>query len=327
MAAVCSMCSAPLDNKAKCLRCGYDNGATGRSGPRWLNTTPGRLFIGLIVSQGLFYALERLFTGLLLASQGGTSEEVWSNPNNIGWLQLAQLVAVLIGGILAGGGQQNAVTLGAIVGAWNGVLSLLFQQLPPEQLGPVALYSAPVVHAVVALMGAVIGSRIWRPVVTVETTPILGTVAKKAAPPKPMLAGRIAWVRVALGIALAVAGYLYADVVFEKILHWSGGKTGHETSFQDTLIIWELRVLSVVLGGLFAGVITTNGFKQGLLVALGTSVILMGEQMSRPGDLLEAWLIVLLTSFTAAIAGGWFGGALFPPVANYKRRVAASAQA
>ncbi|MFQ3593984.1 MAG: hypothetical protein SNJ82_12460, partial [Gemmataceae bacterium] len=276
MAAVCSMCSAPLDSKGKCLRCGYESKATTRGGgPRWLNTTPGRLFIGLIVSQGLFYAMERLFTGLLLASQGGTVEEIWANSSNVIWLQLAQLLAVLMGGILAGGGQEKPIPLGVMVGAWNGVLSLLFQQLPGELVGPVALYSAPIVHAVVALSGSLIGSRIWRPVVTVEIGPVLGSAAKKAAPPKPVLAGRIAWVRVILGTVLAVSGYLYAELIFEKVLHFSGGKSGYETAFQDTLIIWELRVLAVVLGGLLAGMITTNGLKQGLLVGLGTSVVLM----------------------------------------------------
>jgi hypothetical protein len=327
MAAICSMCSAPLDSKAKCLRCGYENAAKPRGGPRWLNTTSGRLAIGLIVSQGLFYALERLFTGILLASQGGTVEEIWANPANTVWLQLAQLLGVLVGGILAGGSQEKVVPLGCLVGAWNGVLSLLFQQLPADLVGPIALYSAPLVHGVVAVCGALIGARIWRPIVTVETGPVLGSAAKKAAPPKPVLAGRIAWLRVVVGTALAVGGYLYAELIFEKILSLSGGKSGYETAFQDNLIIWQLRVFAGVVGGLIAGMMTTNGFKQGLLVGLGSSVILMGVQISRPGDLLLAWGMVLLISFSAAIAGGWFGGALFPPLDPYRRRTPVSAQA
>jgi hypothetical protein len=288
----------------------------------------GRLCIGLIVSQGLFYALERLLTGILLAAQGGTVEEVWASPANIIWLQVAQLFAVLVGGILAGGGQQSPWSLGAMMGAWNGVLAILFQQLPADIVSPLAYYASPLMHAALALVGAAIGSRIWRPVVVVDPGPILASNIKKPPPPKPMLAGRIAWFRVALGTALAAAGWLYADQIFYKMLEWSGGKLGTDGSIQDVFIIWEIRIFAVLLGGAFAGAMTTNGLKQGLLVALAASILLVGVQSTRKGDLLEAGAIILLSTFASAVAGGWFGGTLFPPVSKYNpRRAMASAQA
>src|SRR5689334_15245860 len=143
MPAACPQCGNVHDNAGPCPRCGSTGpartGGSGGLGPRWLHTVTGRLIIGLIVSQGLFYALERLLTGVLLAIKGGTAQELWAEPENLIYLQTAQLIAALVGGILAGGGQEGALSVGAVVGAWNGVLAILFRQAPPELLGPYAL--------------------------------------------------------------------------------------------------------------------------------------------------------------------------------------------
>src|SRR5687767_3558090 len=128
MSLVCSRCSHVFENVSSCPRCGArvpvrdDDGPAPARGPRWQQTAWGRVLIGLILSQGLFYGLRRLTTGLQLATEEGGGEAMWSDVQNLLVLQGIQLLGVLIGGALAGGGQRSGLFLGAVVGAWNGVL-------------------------------------------------------------------------------------------------------------------------------------------------------------------------------------------------------------
>jgi hypothetical protein len=326
MPGACPLCGNVYDKAGPCPRCGGAAAPPG-VGPRWLHTIGGRLFIGLIVSQGLFYALERLLTGVLLAFQGGTAQELWGDPTNTIYLQAAQLLAIVIGGAMAGGGQAGALSLGAIVGAWNGVLAILFRQVPPHLLGSFALYTSPLMHAAMAAVGAAIGAWVWRPVNDGDTEPVLAP-SKKPKPTRPMFDGRIAWLRVAVGTLLAVLGTLYAADAFKKLLDLSGGKLGTDSTLQDRIIVWELRAMALLLGGFVAGSMTANGLKQGLIVAIAASTILIGIQTTKPGDVVEAVAVILISTFALGLVGGWFGGALFPPVSNYNaRRAAAAAQA
>src|SRR5262245_45241120 len=118
MSAVCSRCSHAFADASACPRCGApvavrDPGPTPPGhGPRWQQTTWGRIAIGLILSQGLFYGLRHLTTGLLLATAEGTDEAMWSDMRNLIILQAIQLFGVLIGGGLAGGGQRSGFFLG-----------------------------------------------------------------------------------------------------------------------------------------------------------------------------------------------------------------------
>ena len=91
----------------------------------------------------------------------------------------------------------------------------------------------------------------------------------------------------------------------------------------------HLRIgLCTLLAGFLAGAMTTNGLKQGLVVAVAASTVLIGIQTTKRGDLVEAAAVILVSTFGLGVLGGWFGGALFPPVSNYNpRRAAAAAQA
>src|SRR5262245_23969165 len=127
MSAVCSRCSHVFDYASTCPRCGAPAPAqdllpTPAHGPRWQQTAWGRIMIGLILSQGLFYGLRYLTTGLLLVALDSSADEMWTDVRNLLILQALQLFGVVVGGMLAGGGQRNGLFVGAIVGAWNGVL-------------------------------------------------------------------------------------------------------------------------------------------------------------------------------------------------------------
>ena len=74
MPVVCSRCSNLFDLGQPCPRCGApspallsDTASVSGHGPRWQQTIFGRILIGLVLAQGLFYGLRHLLTGFVLA--------------------------------------------------------------------------------------------------------------------------------------------------------------------------------------------------------------------------------------------------------------------
>jgi hypothetical protein len=290
--------------------------------PQWQQTGWGRALIGLVVSQGLYYGLRQLLTACLLAAQGGTSEALWLWAPNVIALGALQLFAVLAGGMLAGGGQQGGISHGAIAGAWNGVLAVALQQLPGDTLGTSALYALPAAHAVVGAIGGLIGVVVWRPVTLhAELEPVQRKKAKRAA--KPILAGPVAWLRVLAGSALAVLGTLYAGWLLDWMAVASRGQLATTSSMQDNVLTWELRAISLLVGGAFAGALTRNGLKQGLFVGLVTTSALTVIQTARGELTFELALFTSVSALSLGLAGGWFGGQILPPVVQGYRRISA----
>jgi hypothetical protein len=285
---------------------------------RWQQTPWGRILIGLMLAQGLFYGLRHLLTGVLLAINGGSAEETWGNVHNLLLLQAVQGLSLFLGGVLAGGGQRSALVLGAVVGVWNGVLAVLLEQNPVQGLGMVSLSGQPLLHSAFAAVGGCVGGLIWRPL------PAPGE-SRPAAPRKPAprraspFAGQVAWVRVAVGIAVAVAGSLSATLLFQKMLDLSAGRLGTTEELHDRIITWEIKALAVLVGAALAGATTPNGLKQGLVVGLGSTVTLLGVQRVPTANWFTFAGLTLLSSLSLALAGGWFGGQLFPPVARLDR--------
>lgn len=325
MSAVCTSCANVYEGGASCPRCGAtpSSGPTPGTVPGWQQTIWGRGLIGLVVGQGLFYGLKQLLTGAMLAIQGGSAEELWADPSNVLVLLGIQLFAMLCGGVMAGGGQQGGLSIGAIVGAWNGVLAVVLQQVPPGALGPMGLYVLPVAHGVVGGLGGLIGAWIWAPLPVAVGPDLAGP--RKAAPrrEKPWLAGPVAWLRVVIGSALAVAGALYAGKLLDLIADLSNGRYGTVTDLQDSIITWQARALSLLLGGAFAGAFTSNGLKQGLVVGILSSLVLVGIQPAPKEHWLELTALTAVGSLSLAAVGGWFGGQFLPPVVDVGRRVSA----
>jgi hypothetical protein len=327
MALVCPRCSNIYDSAAGCPRCGApaplsetDPADLGR-GPRWQQTTWGRILIGLILSQGLFYALRHLLTGALLAYHGGTSQELWEDVRNLLLLQAIQVVSLIAGGMLAGGGQRRGLVLGAVVGTWNGVFSVLLRQNPAQELTMVGLYGQPLLHTAFGAVGGLIGSIIWAPIPNVVLPPDLNPPKKKAKrKPVSPFAGKVAWFRVLAGSAFAVAGTLSATMIFQKVLDVSGGKLGTSHEMQDRLITWEIKALAVILGGMLAGATTPNGLKQGLVVGFAASLVLIGVQAPMTDAWFQVAILIMISTYSLALVGGWFGGQLFPPIVKMDRR-------
>src|SRR5579871_2474068 len=228
MTMVCPQCNNSYEQRLHCPLCGarllfhatrgLNDRTTSRPTP-WRQSPWGRILIGLLLSQGLFYGLRQLVTGVLMVVQGReTVELIWSTAAGILLLQSVRIVALFCGAIFAGSGQRQTIFLGAMIGAWNGVLSVLFLPGPAQSLTPTAMLGQPLLQAFLGAIGSWIGSIVWKPV-PAETTldQVMPRKRSLLSRQRHLIAGPIAWFRVALGVLLAAAGALTATLFFEKL--------------------------------------------------------------------------------------------------------------
>jgi hypothetical protein len=278
----------------------------------WRQTPWGRIFIGIVLAQGLFHGLRHLYAAVSLILQAqGAAPEGTASLSNILLLQAFQLIALAFGAVMAGAGQRQGFVLGSMVGVWNGVFSVLFG--PSEFLSAVALYGQPLIHAAVGALFGWVSATVWRPI----SGPGNSRLLRKQPLPRqstPLFAGRIAWLRVCLGSVIAVAGTLSAKIVFEWMLDASHGGLSTTSALQDKIVTWEIQTLAVMLGGALAGATTSNGLKQGLCVGLLTSAVLAGFKVNNDHATPELLVLTLVGEFGLSLVGGWFGAQLLPPV-------------
>lgn len=332
MAIVCPKCMTIHEQGLLCSVCGgqLPHRITIDPHRRSLGIAPlmqnpwGRLVIGLILAQGLFYALRHFFTGALLAAEGEQAGLWFSNPSQgfLLWMAM-QAAALIVGGLLVGSSQRHALLLGFLLGVWSGVLSVLFRTVPAGSRLEL-LYGQPLIQGLIAALAAWIGSWIWRPI----PSPVLPDTAKG---PKVEVAvrggptfweGPISWIRLLLGAAVIVAGSQAAPRIFKFIMEFAGGTLETDSYFHDRVVIWEIRILAILVGGVLAGANTFTGIKQGALAGLLSCGILL-SMPSNQGSLTMATNTAVSTIFLG-ILGGWFGAHLLPPVMKMKRRKVAA---
>jgi hypothetical protein len=184
----------------------------------------------------------------------------------------------------------------------------------------VALCGQPLLHAAFGALGGWAGRAVWKPPepkVPGDGPARKAGVARRRA---PLLAGPVAWFRVALGAAVAVAGCLCAASLFNFLLDASAGKLSTTSVWQDRVIIWEIQALAVLVGSAAAGYNTPNGLKQRLFVGATVGVVLMGLQLALNRATPEVATVTVAVAFGRSVAGGWFGGQLFPPAVRFKGR-------
>jgi hypothetical protein len=325
MAMVCPRCATATEQLLQCPGCGdplpFAGGppavALGRD---WQHRPWGRIAIGLLLAQGLFYGLRHLSAGLSLAVQGDAT----SGGTELGGLLLTQALqaaALLAGGILAGSGQRNGALLGAVVGVWNGVLVGVVPQSAGQPFSTVAIYGDPLLQGAIGALAGWLGGAIWRPLPGLQPRGPLPTARK--APPRrrlPLFAGRVARVRVVLGTAVAVSGALSTTVLFEAIVRISNSGPAGNGTILDQLVTWEIRALALLVGGALAGCNTSNGLKQGLCVGLASALLLGALEPRGVDRWLELIGLLLVSCTSLCLVGGWFGSQLFPPIVAYRRR-------
>ena len=244
-----------------------------------------------------------------------TSED----SRNVFLLFSIQLFAAFVGGIFAGSGQRFGLLLGVFVGLWNGVLAALLRQNPTGELVALGFFTQPLFQSGTALLGGMIGSTVWRPIIQMPTATLAPTTKKAAKRSAPLLAGEIAWVRVLLGCVAVIGATLYASKLLDKILELTGNRFGTGDDLQDQIITWQVKGILILLGALIAGATTKNGLKQGLIVGAFSSAILVGMRAPGTSDLPRMLLLTVPVTLGLSLLGGWFGGQLFPPIMSRKR--------
>jgi hypothetical protein len=332
MAMVCPQCASAYDQRLQCPSCGlrlqYDLRGPRPLAPaaasRWQQTSWGRVLIGLVLAQGLYFGLQHLLMGLIeFLTNQGVIQWTWTSLSGLIFLQIVQVLTLTAGGILAGAGQERGVALGALLGGWNGVLSVLLDPvLHPEfvpALTTLTLFGVPLVHIFFGTLGGWIGAAIWRPLQSID--PAHPTRKQGVPRPrKPLFAGRVSWFRVALGAVFAAAGYMTAAALFNFILDFSAGKLTSDGFWQDRVVTWEIQALAVLVGGGVAGYNTANGLKQGMFVGVVASVLVMAVLFGFSRATPEVAALTAAGCFSLCMAGGYFGAQLFPPIAEYKSR-------
>jgi hypothetical protein len=280
------------------------------------------LVVGLLLSQGLYYVLKSICTAGLLAVRDEAVGNVWATLTALILLQGLQATGVLAAGLVIGAGQRRGFLLGALVGVWNSVLFLTAQYGMGQSFTIITLVGEPILQVAFGALGGLIASLIWRPLPDLNLPlpeqpklpliPIRRTLAS--------LSGPVAWGRVVAGIALAVGGVVWADVIREFVLDASEGRLKIENRLQAELVTAEITALAMLAGGALAGATTRNGLKQGLCAGIGIGVVLGGIRLASPYGTATTLLLTLASTLTLGLVGGWFGSELLPPVFGPVRR-------
>jgi hypothetical protein len=328
MSMFCPQCHGSFAQRLHCPACGvrleYKAQAAPRVGPTpgagnpWQQTPWGRLLVGLLLAQGLYYGLWHLCKAGLLAIDTTAPPGVWTTLAGLLVLQALQAVSLVAGGSVAGAGKRQGVVYGALVGLVNGLISLLTLRGNSHLYSDVLLYGQPILHTSFGAAGGFLGVLVWRPLVPVgapATMPVPLSAGRHVS--RSPFAGPVAWFRVLTGIGVALGGGLWANAILDFILTASDGRLTLDSELQAQLVTWEIAALAMLLGSGIAGASTMNGLKQGLCVGLGTASVLLGVSLSGRVIELDAVAVTLTTAVILCLVGGWFGGRLFPPVLDY----------
>jgi hypothetical protein len=338
MAMHCPQCHGSFSQRLNCPRCGvrlvYQDSrrpedSLGGLPASWQQTPWGRLVVGLLLAQGLYYVLRHLCTAGLLVAGQEPQNGVWETLKGLIVLQALQAVSVFAAGLLAGAGQRRGLLFGAVVGVWNAVFFVLIQIWTTQSLTTIHqslttidLFGQPVLHVAFGVMGGLVGSFIWRPLPLMVFSP----EPRMALPVVPLRRGHsafrgpIAWARVLTGITVTIGGVVWVDVIRDSVIEASEGKIRVDTRLEADLITWEISALAMMAGGALAGATTFNGMKQGFCVGLGTSAILLGIRLASITHTAEMLVLTVISALTLSFAGGWFGSNLLPPIYQPARR-------
>lgn len=332
MSMVCPQCQRGYEQRLSCPDCGVrlqfmlaiakntPAHSTFADDDNWQQTPWGRMGIGLLLAQGLGYAIQQMMTAGFMAT--GDSH-VWTTLWGIVLLHAVQGMSLIIGGAICGAGQARGTTYGSLIGLINGIIFLMVQRQTGDLMTEVAIYGQPILHLAFGALGGLLGMVIWRPTpsfVSEETPRESSHPRPKASFSFQMLNGPVHLTRVLLGIAIVVLGVMWSNVVLEFALEASRGKLALKSHLQAQLVSWEISGLAILFGSGLAGACTMSGLKQGLCVGLGAAIVYAGIQLGNPNTHLEKTLLMMTSIFVLSVAGGWFGGQLLPPIIQRRRK-------
>jgi hypothetical protein len=280
----------------------------------WQETPWGRLLVGLLLAQGLYYGLWHLCKAGLMAVNDPATKDVWQTLYGLLLMQGFQVVGLLVGGALAGAGRRQGALYGGVVGLVNGIIFVAVQRTNLDLFTPVTLYGQPVLQTACGALGGLLGYLIWRPLPTLAI-PSTRQVSRRGGHSTGTFAlfkGRVAWIRVLLGAALAVGGTLWANAILD-IVKEIYPKMSIDTDLQAQLVTLEITALAMIVGGGLAGGNCDNGLKGGLYAGLATGAILVGFRLGQPHIQVHFLVMSFSSAAILCLVGGWFGAQLLPP--------------
>jgi len=332
MSMVCPQCGTKYDQRLQCAACNHrlqtaelEAADQGTAPTQWQQTSWGRVVIGLVLAQGLFWGLRHLTMAMVLGIGGEEASAVWNTLAGLFILQGLLAVGLTFGGILSGAGQKHGVWFGAVLGFVSGIIVLAFLHDSELPIPVVLLYLTPLLHAGLGALMGWLGGMIWQPLPQLVTPG--GALPRRPVktppatiPTRSYFAGPIAWGRVVIGSGIAVFGTMMAGTVLEWI-EVSGGRV--ETYDKQNLLTGEFIALALLAGSSLAGATTQNGIKQGLATGCLTAVLLTGILLGQNKMSVDFVLLTALGAVVLGVIGGGFGSQLLPPA--MRRRLPAQA--
>jgi hypothetical protein len=278
--------------------------------------------VGLLIAQGLCYALKHLCTAGLMAAPEELAGSVWAILGVLILRQVPRAASVFAAGLLTGAGQRAGLLFGAVVGVWNAVLFILLDLWSGDPSSPIDLFGQPVLHVAFGALGGLTGTLIWRPLPPILMPELPRQIPLPLVPVRrgSAFSGPVAWARVLTGITVAVGGVFWVDMIRDSVLDASEGKLSIKTHLEAELVTWEISALAMIAGGALAGATTGNGSKQGICVGIGTATVLFGIRLASITNTPELLILTTLSALALGFVGGWFGGHLLPPIYRSARR-------
>jgi hypothetical protein len=285
--------------------------------PRWQRNFAARLIVSVILSQGLAYCLQQASSAWEMV--GGDAGGSWMTPFGVFTLHSFHAIALILTGMLVGANMENGGSCGAVLGLINGVLFVLFHREAKEIMPIWLFFGQPLIHLVFGAIGGTLGSRIWKPCSLFSLDEGEDESASRARPRLRLLKGPIHTIRVCVGAFVVLIGLMFTKQLFDFIMSNANGRV--ETFFQENLIRYQVMGLAILLGSMFAGATTFNGFKQGLCVGILASSLYIGTQFANPKAILDKSVGTAIVTIAVSLLGGVFGAALFPPLVKTQKKL------
>jgi hypothetical protein len=288
--------------------------------PHWSRSIPGRVVLGLLLSQGLYYGLHYALAEWI--SYDDPEYEV------VGFsvAHLFQMGTILVAALLAGAGQTTGAICGTLIGVVSSVLFTLTNQLHGLADTPVRLYAPPLIAINVGLVFGWLGSCIWSP------PQIMNLSAIKEDPSVPtrvrpkIISWQIHWFRVAIGAAVLAAGIIWTPKVIGYVIAGTAEELQIESYEQRKVVTLWFAGLAVMFGTMFAGARTWNGALQGACAVMFAVLLLVGRLVSYgPMDPLKflttyaggiqmlGFALMTVAMLAIGLASGWFGSRMLIP--------------
>jgi hypothetical protein len=346
----CVKCKFAISGKVDCPRCGSRLVAPQEAHvlpserisfvPQSTNATAtSRVLAGGAVALGLVTGLKEVVTGVLTAI--GLSDDWWGTETGLGATLGIRAAAALGGGLLAGAGRTNGGLSGMMAGISAAGILLSIQAFGPNGKVTAESILALAIMSCVALIAGAIGGKIWPPRSELPKASLASRGSSILEKAKDLQEEDDAqkvrptqWVRVLLGVSIAICGFVAAESIRAGLVKGSDGVLDLGGSRNMPFVCMEIAGILALLGGMAAGGSTGIGFRQGVYTGIITGTIAASLFSMKGPDKFPAsagvmellnWSpektpkvraigTVFGSMFLVCSAGGIFGGLLFPPI-------------